>query len=116
MESNLKVEVPVLETTNRLSSLSIIVDDFDCDINSSTSSTSSEMMPEVSLYQPPPRPYTRQSSDAMIQKILEEAELRKHEFWKLIDEHNAVVENLKKMEQADTVPVCKISSTAVLRT
>ncbi|KAF5304925.1 hypothetical protein FQR65_LT00809 [Abscondita terminalis] len=42
--------------------------------------------------------------------VQEEAEHRKHEFWKLIDEHSAVIENLKKIEQLENNPApCKSS-------
>lgn len=52
---------------------SIVIDDFDSakttSNNAPLSKENSTSMPEVSLYQPP-RPYTRQSSDASIKKIL----------------------------------------------
>ncbi|KAH1014442.1 hypothetical protein HUJ05_012305 [Dendroctonus ponderosae] len=77
---------------------SIIIDDFDSSkdpkdqktVQNSTNSTGTT-----------PRVYTRSYSDASIKKILEEAEHRKHEFWKLLDEHNAVIENLKRIENLE---------------
>ncbi|KAL1512730.1 hypothetical protein ABEB36_002271 [Hypothenemus hampei] len=79
-----------LTANSRVQSLSIIIDDFDSakDQKSSNSGTS-------------PRVYTRSYSDASIKKFLEEAEHRKHEFWKLLDEHNAVIENLKRIEKLE---------------
>ncbi|KAJ8979316.1 hypothetical protein NQ317_004075 [Molorchus minor] len=58
------------------------------------------------------RPYTRQSSDASIKKILEEAENRKLEFWKLLDEHNAVIENLKRIEKLEN-NLCKVPQSPI---
>lgn len=61
-----------VQTNNLRFNFSIVIDDFDSaktSTNASTSKGSSSTMPEVSLYQPP-RPYTRQSSDASIKKIL----------------------------------------------
>lgn len=105
-----------MDTTSRLPGLSIVIDDFDLvkEASSVTSSTNreSQQVPEASPYQPQQKPYTRQSSDASIKKILEEAEHRKNEFWKLIDEHKEVIENLKKIELEQSA-VCKISPTPV---
>lgn len=42
----------------------------------------------------------------------EEAENRKNEFWKLIDEHEEVIENIKKIELEHS-GLCKISPTTV---
>lgn len=77
-----------------------------------------------------PKGYTRQASDASIKKILvrfikqrqvfiahlivrlqDEAEQRKNDFWKLLDEHNQVIENLKRIEQLENVqPASQIAS------
>ncbi|KAJ8963169.1 hypothetical protein NQ318_018634, partial [Aromia moschata] len=86
----------------------IIIDDFD----STKESNSKEMKINQEVTTHPPnvaKPYTRQSSDASIKKILEEAENRKHEFWKLIDEHNAVIENIKRIEKLENGSVCKVT-------
>ncbi|KAJ8936924.1 hypothetical protein NQ314_012129 [Rhamnusium bicolor] len=91
---------------------SIVIDDFD----SAKGSNSKEMKvnQEISTHQPNvAKPYTRQSSDASIKKILEEAENRKHEFWKLIDEHNAVIENLKRIEKLESNSVCKTAHPSI---
>jgi len=104
-----KMESEILNTSDRLSELSIVIEDFDSAKNTNTRIEECPM-PQVSLYQRTQRPYSRQSSDASIRKILEEAEHRKHEFWKLIDEHTAVIENLKKIEQLENnASLCKNS-------
>ncbi|CAG9762106.1 unnamed protein product [Ceutorhynchus assimilis] len=72
----------------------IIVDDFD-------SSNKEPKRQNSHSTGPTPRIYTRSYSDASIKKMLEEAEHRKHEFWKLLDEHNAVIENLKRIEKLE---------------
>ncbi|KAJ8924508.1 hypothetical protein NQ315_007306 [Exocentrus adspersus] len=108
MRSLENYEAPVLDTTSRLSSLSIVIDDFD----SAKTSNSKEMKvtQEINTHHPNvAKPYTRQSSDASIKKILEEAELRRQEFWKLIDEHNAVIENLKRIEKMENGSSCKVA-------
>ncbi|XP_018568464.1 uncharacterized protein LOC108908807 isoform X2 [Anoplophora glabripennis] len=87
--------------------ITIVIDDFD----SAKTSSSKEMKvtQEINTHQPNvAKPYTRQSSDASIKKILEEAEVRKQEFWKLIDEHNAVIENLKRIEKLESTS-CKVT-------
>ncbi|XP_066257124.1 uncharacterized protein [Euwallacea similis] len=75
----------------------IIIDDFD------SSKETKDQKPAQTTNSTPaaPRVYTRSYSDASIKKILEEAEHRKHEFWKLLDEHNAVIENLKRIEKLE---------------
>ncbi|KAK9745529.1 hypothetical protein QE152_g6853 [Popillia japonica] len=106
---------PVMEKSYKCGH-SIIIDDFDSVKESCsticTSNKETQTMPEVSLYQPQQKPYTRQSSDASIKKILEEAEHRKNEFWKLIDEHEQVIENLKKIELEHS-GICKIAPTVI---
>ncbi|KAF2901768.1 hypothetical protein ILUMI_04426 [Ignelater luminosus] len=107
MRSLNKMESQILDTSDRLSELSIVIEDFDSAKNSNNRIEDCTM-PEVSLYQRTQRSYSRQSSDASIRRILEEAEHRKHEFWKLIDEHTAVIENLKKIEQLENnASLCK---------
>ncbi|GJQ66458.1 hypothetical protein Trydic_g4458 [Trypoxylus dichotomus] len=105
-----------MDTTNRLPGLSIVIDDFDSGKETSTTACAqnreTSQMPEVSLYQPQQKVYTRQTSDASIKKILEEAEHRKNEFWKLIDEHEQVIENLKKIELEHS-SICKIPPAVV---
>ncbi|XP_057656311.1 uncharacterized protein LOC130893889 isoform X2 [Diorhabda carinulata] len=85
----------------RLSCLSIIVDDVDDKKNSSQAQTKNETRvsgkPETTLHNVE-NPYPKQVLDDAIRDILKEAELRKFEFRKLLDEHDALVENLKKME------------------
>ncbi|XP_048518726.1 uncharacterized protein LOC109542331 [Dendroctonus ponderosae] len=73
----------------------IIIDDFDSSKDPKDQKTVQNSTGTT------PRVYTRSYSDASIKKILEEAEHRKHEFWKLLDEHNAVIENLKRIENLE---------------
>ncbi|XP_057656310.1 uncharacterized protein LOC130893889 isoform X1 [Diorhabda carinulata] len=79
----------------------IIVDDVDDKKNSSQAQTKNETRvsgkPETTLHNVE-NPYPKQVLDDAIRDILKEAELRKFEFRKLLDEHDALVENLKKME------------------
>ncbi|KAB0804200.1 hypothetical protein PPYR_01170 [Photinus pyralis] len=109
MRSMEKMPSQDLNSTDRLSEFSIVIEDFDSAKNTSKDDCLTQ---EAPVYQRTQRPYTRQTSDATIRKILEEAEHRKHEFWKLIDEHSAVVENLKKMELENTGPICKATPEA----
>ncbi|XP_022913070.1 uncharacterized protein [Onthophagus taurus] len=104
-----------VDSSCRVPGLSIVIDDFDSAKESSNNVNNSKdgQMAEISLYQPQQRPYSRQSSDASIKKILEEAEHRKNEFWKLIDEHREVVENLKKIEQEHHTNVYKLTPTPI---
>ncbi|XP_056639321.1 uncharacterized protein LOC130446849 isoform X2 [Diorhabda sublineata] len=79
----------------------IIVDDVDDKKNCSQAQTKNETRvsgePETTLHNVD-NPYPKQVLDDAIRDILKEAELRKFEFRKLLDEHDALVENLKKME------------------
>ncbi|XP_067012764.1 uncharacterized protein [Anabrus simplex] len=45
-----------------------------------------------------PSPDTKEQSDARIQQIKEDAESRKNEFARLLEEHAQVIQQLKKME------------------
>ncbi|KAK4885395.1 hypothetical protein RN001_001666 [Aquatica leii] len=102
----------ILNSADRLSEFSIVIEDFDSAKNTGAS-VEECLAADVPLYQRTQRPYTRQSSDATIRQILEEAEHRKHEFWKLIDEHSAVIENLKKIEQLEhTATPCKSTASS----
>lgn len=93
------LENNVLDPASRVPSFSIIVDDFDSCKEPNTKETKTSL--ENASQPATPRVYTRSYSDASIKKILEEAEIRKHEFWKLLDEHNAVIENLKRIEKLE---------------
>ncbi|XP_060526907.1 uncharacterized protein LOC132702337 isoform X2 [Cylas formicarius] len=76
--------------------INIVIDDFD---SLKEANNKEQKIGQGSGNAAPPRIYTRSFSDASIKKILEEAEQRKHEFWKLLDEHTAVIENLKRIEK-----------------
>lgn len=89
------IENDVLTAESRVPSLSIIIDDFDSTKDQKSAQNNCNSTTTT------PRVYTRSYSDASIKKILEEAEHRKHEFWKLLDEHNAVIENLKRIEKLE---------------
>ncbi|XP_030755271.1 uncharacterized protein LOC115881766 isoform X2 [Sitophilus oryzae] len=100
------LESNVLDAGCRVPSFSIIIDDFDSSSKESSTKDSSKPVQDATTTPPQsstaaPRVYTRSYSDASIKKILEEAEHRKHEFWKLLDEHNAVIENLKRIEKLE---------------
>ncbi|XP_019873269.2 uncharacterized protein LOC109601462 [Aethina tumida] len=66
------------------SPLSIVIDDFDTKQQRLDNSKS------------PKKVATR--CNVNVKHILDEAENRKEEFYKLLEEHNQVVENLKRME------------------
>ncbi|CAH0550502.1 unnamed protein product [Brassicogethes aeneus] len=101
---------PKMDNEGRRASLSIVIDDFD---SKNANDKEERLSPEVSNNTSCPKTYTRKNSDASIKKILEEAENRKHEFWKLIDEHNAVVEDIKRIEKLEGTSVCKVATSPI---
>uniref|UniRef100_A0A6P7FGC5 Uncharacterized protein LOC114329872 n=1 Tax=Diabrotica virgifera virgifera TaxID=50390 RepID=A0A6P7FGC5_DIAVI len=105
------MEHTVEDVSTRLSSLSIVVDDVDERIKGSFSQTQKEEpIPEMqenvetpeSSTQTGNNPYPKHVLEDAIRDIMEEAELRRVEFRKLLDEHDALVENLKKMEKENS--------------
>ncbi|KAF7283196.1 hypothetical protein GWI33_001165 [Rhynchophorus ferrugineus] len=78
----------------------IVIDDFDSCKESNSKETRTCQLNGSQQYSTP-IVYTQSYSDASIKKFLDEAEHRKHEFWKLLDEHNAVIENLKRIEKLE---------------
>ncbi|CAH1108624.1 unnamed protein product [Psylliodes chrysocephalus] len=105
------MESCIEDVSTRLSCLSIVVDDVDGRRNRSQNHCKKEETPKTEqknhqsqeqVSQSVQNPYPRHVLEDAIRDILEEAELRKFEFRKLIDEHDALVKNLKKMEKENS--------------
>ncbi|XP_018332678.1 uncharacterized protein LOC108742118 isoform X2 [Agrilus planipennis] len=106
--STADMENCIMDTTDRLSALSIVIDDFDSSKHPNNTEVPETGTTVSAVHQHQPtsinmqRSYNnRLSTNDSIRSILEEAERRKHEFWKLIEEHNALIQYLKRIEQLE---------------
>lgn len=86
------------------SMLSIVVDDFDSKLQKEHVEKEKPCDDHLETSNKPKAEESKGRAgtpDKSIQKILDEVEHRKDEFRKLLDEHNAVIQNLKKIEKID---------------
>ncbi|XP_018332677.1 uncharacterized protein LOC108742118 isoform X1 [Agrilus planipennis] len=106
MEDN--VQPSIQEISNNSCNIRIVIDDFDSSKHPNNTEVPETGTTVSAVHQHQPtsinmqRSYNnRLSTNDSIRSILEEAERRKHEFWKLIEEHNALIQYLKRIEQLE---------------